>query len=101
MFLDVVSSSQGGESIKGRVPRGFIKFYYYLLFFSKSLNTAIMSATINPPTAVALQENVTLMFSNVKQVSFSVCPHTIAAIFLTSSLLWGGGGDCNIKMGQS
>ena len=50
----------------------FFSDFYVLLFpllFSKSLNTMIMSATINPYPST-LQRNVTLVFSNV-MVSFS------------------------------
>ena len=50
----------------------FFSEFYVLLFpllFSKSLNTMIMSATINPHPST-LQRNVTLVFSNV-MVSFS------------------------------
>ena len=86
---------------KGSGPRGLKNLYYYLfiitfnlyylpfIFFSKSLNTAIMSATIFSETAVALKENVTLMFSNLKQVSFSVfryLPFTLQLLYDCSDI---------------
>ena len=62
-----------------------------------------MSATIFPETAVALKENVTLMFSNLKQVAFlffGISPLRFNYYMTVKILLFR---YCNIKisMGQS